>query len=307
MKKNKRKLIFTRVIVLIFAVVLMFCLLFSNKSNAAQNHKNLKVLDAISVVVMPVQKVLYTATNGVGSWLKNNFHSGELLKKNNELQAEINDLRRKLVDFNKYKIQNQEFSKLLDLKNSEDDSSNKYFNNKFGYELNDELKILSALVVGQISATPYKSFIIDKGSRDGVGVHNAVVTADGIVGCVYKVFPKSAVVQTILDSQMSIGVYNTNNAESGMLTGSLELAYNNLTKMKYLSRQTDAKPGDVLITSGTSNNIPKGILVGKIVSLKQEEDSTSVFGIIEPFVDFEDVKHVFVVESFLKLGQSLDK
>ncbi len=276
--QGKKKKNTSTLIIFVLILFLIFCLFFGNE----KNKKNFKVNNVISMITLPFQKNFYSTSYAINKWIKNNFNSKELVQKNLQLQNEVNFLRKQLVEFNRYKLENKELLKLLQAK-----------------KINNSLKFLPSLVVGKISNSPYKSFIIDKGSNDGVKAHNAVVTSEGLVGYIDKVFLNSSVVKTILDNEVNIGVYNTSNGESGMLTGTINLAYKNLTKMRYLSRQTSAKSGDVLITSGTSDDFPKGVLVGKITGLQQESHSTSVFALIEPFCDFNNLKHIFIVTSFL--------
>ncbi|MBP0979865.1 MAG: rod shape-determining protein MreC [Oscillospiraceae bacterium] len=289
--KNKYLLIF---IVFMFLSSLLFY--FSNKKDSS---KNLSFENIVSVVSSPLQKFFYTTSTGLSSWFKTTFIKNELKEKNIKLQNEINSLRNQLVDFNKYKIQNQELLNLLNIKDSI-----------------SSLKLKSALVVGRISNDPFKSFIIDKGSNNNIKHKDCVITSQGHVGFVDKVYLTTSVVKTILDKDVAIGIYDINNAESGVLTGTKILANKNMTKMKYLSRQTTVKPDDILITSGVGNNFPKGLLVGKIIDLKQESHDTSYFGLVEPFCDFNNLNHVFVVVSFfnqeinqeinqdIKLGES---
>lgn len=291
----KKKLLKNKYIllVLIFMFLSLGLYYFSNKEKSS--NKNF-FENIISTVASPFQKFFYNTSTNFINWLNTNFNTKELQQQNIKLQNEVNKLRKQLVNFNKYKIQNQELLNLLNIKESI-----------------ASLKLKPALIIGKISDDIFKSFIIDKGSNDNIKHNDCVITSEGLVGIVDKVYLTTSIVKTILDKDIAIGIYNINNTESGVLTGIEILAKENLTKIKYLSRQTTTKTDDILITSGIGNNFPKGLLVGKIIDLKQESNDTSYFGVIEPFCNFDNLNHVFVITSFsnkeiknnnIKLGQS---
>lgn len=276
-KLFKNKYSFT-LIIFILTSSLIYC--FSIKKNNTNKIYNIST-NIISFISTPFQKGLYKISYNVNHWFSTTFKGKKLQQENVKLQSEINNLRKQLVEFNKYKIQNQELLKLLKIKDSY-----------------SSLQLTSGLVIGKISNDPFKSFIIDKGSRDNIKLHDCVITPEGLIGYIDKIYINSSVVKTILHEDTAIGIYNTNNSESGILTGTIELAYKNMAKMKYLSRQSSAKPDDIIITSGISDNFPKGILIGKIIKLKQESNNTSYFGLIKPFCDFDNIKNIFVVTAF---------
>ena len=268
--KNKYFIIF-----FVFIIMSVFLISSANKKN------NNSITNIIVYITAPLQKGFSQTSNKISFWFKTTFQGKKLIVQNQELQSEINELRKQLVDLNRYKIQNQDLLKILNI--------NEYIPN---------LKIQPALVIGKTTNDPFKSFTIDKGSSNNIKIHDCVITPDGLVGYISKIQHSTSIVKTILDVDAAIGTYNSNNGESGILTGSIELAYKNLSKMKYLSRQSNAKPKDILITSGVGNNFPKGILIGEIVSLKQEPYNTSYFAIVKPFCNFKNIKNVFVITSF---------
>lgn len=258
-------------------LIITFILLFSSINKKSNNY----ITNIIYYITAPLQKSFSQTTHKISFWFQTTFQGKKLVAKNQQLQNEINKLRKQLVNFNRYKIQNQDLLKMLNI--------NEYISN---------MQLQPALVVGKTTNDPFRSFTIDKGSSNNIKLHDCVITPDGLIGYISKVQYSNALVKTILDDDTAIGVYNSNNSESGILTGSIELAYKNLSKMKYISRQSNAKPKDILITSGVGNNFPKGILIGEIVDLKQESHNTSYFGIVKPFCNFKDIKNVFVITSF---------
>jgi rod shape-determining protein MreC len=65
--------------------------------------------------------------------------------------------------------------------------------------------------------------------------------------------------------------------------------------VKYVTRTADVQEGDRVITSGLGGIYPKGLLVGRVVSLERE--GYGLFQKIEvtPQVDFDRLEEVMVV------------
>ena len=263
-------------------IFLLFLILALSLISYSSNHSQKNIFtNILSTITSPIQKISYKISNDIYDWFFITFQGKKIKKQNENLQAEINKLRNELVELNTYKLQNNELLKMLEIK--------KYYP-KFEFE--------PSTIIGQTSNDPYKSFIIDKGSKNNIKFQDCVITPDGFVGYVSKVNNTTSLVKTMLDEDISIGIYNPSNGETGILTGTLKLAYKNLSKMNYLSRQSSSKPNDIVVSSGIKDNSPKGILIGKILSIQQEKHSTSFYGVIQPFCDFDNLKNVFIIKHF---------
>jgi rod shape-determining protein MreC len=67
--------------------------------------------------------------------------------------------------------------------------------------------------------------------------------------------------------------------------------------MTYLPRDSGAAIGDTVLTSG-GNVFPKGLKIGSIKEIRQEDHGVSLYAVIEPFAFAYGVKDVFVITSF---------
>lgn len=276
MKKffNKHKYL-----IIIASFVLISYTIFSFSIN--KNSNNHIFTNIISFITSPMQKYVYKISYNTRTLFTKIFNEDELTLENNKLRSEVNNLKTQLIDFNKYKTQNQELLKLLNIKDS-----------------CTALNLTSGMVIGKILNDPYKSFIIDKGSQDNIKHRDCVITCDGLVGYVDKINATSSVVKTILNKDIAIGIYNINNGETGILSGNYKLAKKNMAKIRYLPNQSQTQRGDVIITSGSGDNFPKGIVIGQISQLKQELYNTSYFGVVQPACNLDNLKHVFIITSF---------
>ena len=56
--------------------------------------------------------------------------------------------------------------------------------------------------------------------------------------------------------------------------------------------------GDSVVTSGISGIFPAGLLLGHVNEIKPESHGISQYAIIEPAVNFDELKNVFVITGF---------
>ncbi len=102
---------------------------------------------------------------------------------------------------------------------------------------------------------------------------------------------------TIYDPGLNIGAYVSRTRDTGIVVGAVELSQEGQCKMTYLPRDSGAAIGDTVLTSG-GNVFPKGLKIGSIKEIRQEDHGVSLYAVIEPFAFAYGVKDVFVITSF---------
>ncbi len=126
-------------------------------------------------------------------------------------------------------------------------------------------KTLPAQVIGSSGSEQSKSIYIDKGSRDGLKPDMAVITADGIVGKVLRVFRTTSQVLLINDQTSGVGAVLEKSRLQGVLRGS---AAGEVILEKVMSDET-VDQGERVITSGGDQIFPKGLPVGSVTKVSQ--------------------------------------
>lgn len=119
----------------------------------------------------------------------------------------------------------------------------------------------------------------------------AVVAPEGLVGQVAEVGPLSAQIQLITDPVSSVGVL----LETSRVTGLLEGAAFGRLRIKYLPILTEVRVGEVVLTSGLGDVYPKGILVGKVVTVDKRSGALFQEATVEPSVGFSRLEEVLVI------------
>ena len=240
-------------------------------------------------ITAPIRSAATAISNAFSDFFKMMDDSNELMLKNSELEAELNDLREKQADYEEITAQNEFYKNYLDIKDSHPD-----------------FKFAPATLISRDSADPYKGFVINKGSTDGIKAYDPVITDAGLVGYISEVGLTTSKVTTVLSTDLTLGALDNRTNDSGIISGSLEIAKDGQTRFKNLSRSCNIAIGDYVVTSG-EGIFPKGLLIGTISYIGNDEYNTSIFANIEPFVDMNNIRNVMVITEFEGQGNVLFK
>lgn len=123
---------------------------------------------------------------------------------------------------------------------------------------------MSQTVPAQVISTTGSDFsrgiYIDKGSKAGIRQDMPVITPEGVIGKVLRVYPGTSLVLEINDPTSGIGVILEKSRVQGILRGdsSGEL------RIHYIMNDESVQPGERVFTSGGDRVFPKGLPVGAI-------------------------------------------
>ena len=124
---------------------------------------------------------------------------------------------------------------------------------------------MAAQVIGSSGSELSRSVYIDKGESDGIKPDMAVITADGIVGKVLRVYGSTSLVLLIDDQTSGVGVILDKARLQGILRGTPS---GEVVLEKVMSDET-VPAGEVVLTSGGDGIFPKGLLVGRVTKVSQ--------------------------------------
>ncbi len=250
--------------------------------------------DALSWVTVPMQRVSTLAANNASVSLETAATTKEeLLQENRQLRERIAQLESQLVEYYDLKEENAQLYKYLDMKQE-----------------NPDFKPVAASVIGRDPSSFY-SFTIDQGTQAGISLNDPVVTDEGVVGWVSAVNSISAKVTTILSPDTKIGgvaeigASDKVSGEAGVINTNIRLSDQGLIKLGYLTADTTAKEGNIVVTSGLGGLYPPNLKIGTILSLHHEEYDVSLYALVKPFVDVTTVRDVMVLTEFEGQGEVL--
>jgi rod shape-determining protein MreC len=131
-------------------------------------------------------------------------------------------------------------------------------------QLNHNVPMLGARVIGASADTASETIFLDRGARDGIRRNMAVITPDGVVGKVIEAFPNSAQVLLLTDKDSGVGAMLADSRVQSPVGGTGEP----LLAMKYVANDDTVNLGERVVTSGMDRIFPKDLPVGTIAEIK---------------------------------------
>ncbi len=231
-------------------------------------------------ITAPFSQALTGITNTVKDFAEAYSDGTEIMLENSELEAENIRLKEQLAEYEQALNENEFYKEYLEIK-----------------EQNPDFKFADATLISTDTQDPYKGFVINRGSLAGISEKDPVITSGGLVGFVSDVGLTTSKVTTILSPDITLGALDNRTNDAGVLSGTLELAGSNKTRLFNLSRSCNIAVGDFVVTSG-EGVFPEGLLIGSITSVGSDEYNTSIFAEVEPFVNIGEIRQVMVITEF---------
>lgn len=236
--------------------------------------------DFIIKATRPIFSVFYSVSSKIRIAYNERADMANIIEENKRLKEQINSLI----------VANMQF-KLLE---EENDVLRRQLNFFSGY---DRKYVIGSVISrgGFDSSAPNHSLLINKGAQDGLRPGLIVLGGDGIVvGKVISVKDGlSEICLTVNPECRLAATVETDNNTSGVAQGDLGLTI----KMNFIPQTKEIKIGDIVITSGLEQNIPRGLAIGTISEVKKENNELWQNAIIDPLIDFNDLTIVSVLIS----------
>jgi len=201
--------------------------------------------------VTPFEKVIVWAQTGTSNVWHNYFYLRGVRQENRDLKYELQRLRLRQVRLSEDAEQARRLQALL------------------GFKEQFISKTLAAQVIGFSGSELSRAVYIDKGSSDGIESDMAVITADGVVGKVLRVYNSTSLVLLINDQTSGVGAVLAKSRLQGILRGTPS---GEVMLEKILSDE-QVEPGETVLTSGGDQIFPKGLPAGTVVSVSRGPDA----------------------------------
>lgn len=137
-----------------------------------------------------------------------------------------------------------------------------------------------------------KSIVINRGVNHGAKLGAAVIDANGIIGQVTDVYPKTSVVTLITNKSLEIPVIVERNGLRAIAFGH---GQSNLLEIPYLPANVDIHEGDKLMTSGIDNVYPPNVAVGIVQTISIAPGSTFIRIVCAPVGGLNYHRQVLIV------------
>ena len=166
-------------------------------------------------------------------------------------------------------------------------------------ELDDqygEYEKIGARIISRDSSNWYSSFIIDKGSNDGLADDMNVIAEGGLVGRITSVGPNWSRVTSIIDDTSNVSAMTLATEDNLIVSGDLQLMTEGVISFsKLVDSKNQVAEGDKIVTSNISDKYLPNILIGYIHTINRDANNLTNSGYITPAVDFEHLGEVLVI------------
>jgi len=236
-------------------------------------------------VSSPVGRAAEAAVQWVEGLYGYIYKYDQLVAENNSLRAQLAEAQQQAINAAEYEEENERLRELLNFAQK---------NTDFVYE--------PAKITEWSSSNWSSSFTISKGSANStteIEVGDCVVTEYGaLVGQIIEIGDTWSTVRTIVDASIDVGALVGEAETVGMCIGDFALMQEGHLKLTYLSESAQLVEGDVVLTSGKGTFIPQGLIIGYIHSVLSEASGQTLYGVVEPACDLDNLTQVFIITDF---------
>ena len=262
----------------LLAIMTFFCV-SAIVATLASGVTSAPLKEAAGLIIVPFEKSIAS----IGQWMtdvQDSFREKEdLIQQNEELQTTVDTL----TEQNNVLLQDQaEHARLEQL-----------------YELDEEYTDYPKVAARIISKDPgnwYDTFMINRGSNDGIRVDNNVIAGKGLVGIVTEVGSNWATVRSIIDDSSNVSAMTVSTDDICVVEGDLELIDEGKLRFSQLyDREDKVSVGERIVTSNISDKYVEGLFIGYVSEIELDTNNLTKTGTLVTPVDFQHLKDVFVI------------
>lgn len=165
-----------------------------------------------------------------------------------------------------------------------------------------------AQIVGLSPNNWYDTFVLDKGSADGIEEYMPVMAGNGLAGHISTVYENYSVVTSVV-SQDSV-IYGQINRANGDLvvvqgasgyssrdTGTIK---DDICMIRFVTEDVDITVGDEVVTSTLGDIYPPGLPIGTVTKIIPAGDGQESIAFLKPTVNLEQTDMVLIITQFWK-------
>lgn len=260
------KTIWFKIVVALAAIIVI---IFLHSINALQ-----PIEGVVTMVLKPMQTPLHKFSLTISD--------SELLKTKQELLDEKNSVDEKnkqlIADNSELKTQLQEIEELSE---------------QVGYLDTEKFDYQPAKIINKLSASNAQVVIINQGKNRNIEEGMAVVAEQGIlIGKIIEVESNTSKVLLITSNLSKVAAeVQTDAATPGLVVGEHGLSL----KMELIPKQDQIDSRNIVITSSTEEQIPKGLIIGEIDFIEEQPGDLFKTATIIPLLDYSRLNIVSVI------------
>ena len=214
------------------------------------------------------------------SFLNETKHSKALEVEVETILSELGSLRVKNSLYRDLERENSQLRHALDFKKT------------------SNFNVVAAKVIRRHPTTWWQTVDIDAGEERGIGTQLAVLSNEGLVGKIDRIYKDQnrSSVLLLTDEKCQVSARVEDSREVGILSGQRgRFDGNPLLRLRFLSTDAALRKGQKVFTTGRGGIFQANILLGTIDSV--EKGALDSEALVRPSVNFADLGTVFVVLS----------
>jgi rod shape-determining protein MreC len=223
----------------------------------------------------PIRKQIYRMSKNFRSYFYVINHYDEIKKENEDLRNSlINDV-----------IDRSYIKKLED--------ENLVLKQELNYFETIDKKLVLAEVVSGFYLEGDSLLVVNRGSKDGIDLGMPVIFGSGIiVGKVVKVSDWSSDILLLSNKNSLItAMIQGNDNVNGIVKGDVDYSL----QMDYIPPDLDINTGDIVVTSGLEEKIPKNLVIGQVKEVLFEDGDFFKTAIVYSLVDYQTIDFVSII------------
>lgn len=227
-----------------------------------------------SYVVHPLANLMHSVFRGISVLSDRYLFLVSVSEHNEELVKENLELKQQLLALDETRQENTRLKRVFDMPETM------------------EIKKVMGRIIGQSASPEHFGFFINVGKDRGLKPRMPVISAEGIVGTVIEVYPRSALFVSIVDPSHDVDGLVVRSRARTIVEGRGSPL---LGRLKYLDRSEDVRVGDLVVSSGLDGVFPKGMAIGNVVSISRPQSGIVQEAMLRPAVDVGKLEEVLIL------------
>ena len=158
-----------------------------------------------------------------------------------------------------------------------------------GLQSSYSLQSTAARIISTSTDSWSRTVVIDRGSSSGLAIGMPVTNSSGAIEC----GPTSATVRLIADENSSVSALVQSSRAQGVLKGSA----GGTLHLTLIATDQSVSVGDSVVTSGLGGVYPKGLPLGRVLSVNKNDGDLYYTIVVEPPSSAESFEEVLVITS----------
>ena len=246
-RKDRPNSGWTRVFIIVFLALSVFLVAVARSD--LQDGKKGRTLGQEAVA--PIAAIASVPIQSVEGFFKGLSDRASVYEDNKDLKAELAILRERQSRYENLAMKVARYETIL------------------GVDTNTDIPLrkIATRAIGENDGPFVRSLLINVGKNDDVAIGNPVMSSDGMVGHVINTGSKSSRVLMLSDLNSRIPVASARSGATAILAGDNSMR----PKLSFISERLEWKIGDQVITSGDDGSLPRGLRIGDVIRVGEDE------------------------------------